>query len=118
VDIPGWYPKYDGPSAGAGIAVAMISAILKQPIPPTFTMTGEITLMGNVLPVGGIKEKIEATLDKNICRVYIPVENRGDYLDMILKGVDESREYPEIVPVTNVQEIVRQIFTVPGLKKG
>lgn len=111
VDIPGWYPKYDGPSAGTGIAVAMISAILKQPIPPTFTMTGEITLMGNILPVGGIKEKIEATLDKNISRVYIPIENRGDYLDMILKGIDDSREYPEIVPVSNVEEIVRQIFT-------
>lgn len=117
VDIPGWYPKYDGPSAGTGIAVSMISAILKQPIPPTFTMTGEITLMGNILPVGGIKEKIEATLDKNISRVYIPVENRGDYLDMILKGLDDTREYPEIVLVSNVEEIVRQIFTIPGQKQ-
>ena len=73
--------------------------------------------MGNILPVGGIKEKIEATLDKNISRVYIPVENRGDYLDMILKGLDDTREYPEIVLVSNVEEIVRQIFTIPGQKQ-
>jgi len=116
VDIPGWFPKYDGPSAGVGIAIAMISAWLKQPIPPSFTMTGEITLMGHVLPVGGIKEKIEATLEKNISRVYIPTDNRGDYLDMILKGLDDSLEYPEIVPVSTVEEIVRQIFTLPEKK--
>ncbi|MCE5223910.1 tetratricopeptide repeat protein [bacterium] len=118
VDIPGWFPKYDGPSAGVGIAVSMISALLKQPIPPTFTMTGEITLMGNIMPVGGIKEKIEATLEKNISRVYIPVDNRGDYLDMILKGLDEMHEYPEIVPVSNVENIVKQIFTFPDRKQN
>lgn len=110
VDIPGWYPKYDGPSAGAGIALAILSAYLQETIPDQITLTGELTLLGDIKPVGGIKEKIEATFDKGIGRVYIPKENQWDYLDMILKGIQESNQYPEIVAVSNVSQIVEALF--------
>lgn len=110
VDIPGWYPKYDGPSAGAGIALAILSAYLQETIPEQITLTGELTLLGDVKPVGGIKEKIEATFDKGIGRVYIPKENQWDYLDMILKGMEGSNQYPEIISVSNVAQIVEALF--------
>ena len=114
VDIPGWFPKYDGPSAGSGVAIALISSLLNKPIPNTVTVTGELSILGNILPVGGIKEKIEATVDKGIERVYIPKENRWDYLDMLLKGEDTSK-LPEVIGVSNVSEIIEELLseTIP-----
>jgi hypothetical protein len=110
VDIPGWFPKYDGPSAGSGIAICIVSAILNKPIPENITVTGEISILGNILPVGGIKEKIEATIDKGIERVYIPKDNKWDYLDMLLKGEDTSK-LPEVVAVSNVSQIVEDLLS-------
>lgn len=110
VDIPGWFPKYDGPSAGSGIAISIVSAILNKPIPENVTATGEISILGNILPVGGIKEKIEATIDKGIDRVYIPKDNKWDYLDMLLKGEDISK-LPEVVAVSNVSQIIEDLLS-------
>lgn len=110
VDIPGWFPKYDGPSAGSGIAISIVSSILNKPIPENITATGEISILGNILPVGGIKEKIEATIDKSIERVYIPKENRWDYLDMLLKGEDTSK-LPQVVAVSNVSQIIEELLS-------
>jgi tetratricopeptide (TPR) repeat protein len=109
VDIPGWFPKYDGPSAGSGISISIVSAILNKPIPVNITATGEISVLGNILPVGGIKEKIEATIDKGIDRVYIPKDNKWDYLDMLLKGEDTSK-LPEVVAVSNVSQIIEDLL--------
>lgn len=109
VDIPGWFPKYDGPSAGSGIAISIVSAIINKPIPVNITATGEISVLGNILPVGGIKEKIEATIDKGIDRVYIPKDNKWDYLDMLLKGEDTSK-LPEVVAVSNVSQIIEDLL--------
>jgi predicted ATP-dependent protease len=97
-------------SLDAGIALAILSAYLKETIPDQITLTGELTLLGDIKPVGGIKEKIEATFDKGIQRVYIPIDNRWDYLDMILKGVEESDQYPEVISVSNVSQIVENLF--------
>lgn len=110
VDIPGWFPKYDGPSAGSGIAISIVSSLLNKPIPENITVTGEISILGNILPVGGIKEKIEATIEKDITRVYIPKENKWDYLDMLLKGENTSK-LPEVVAVSNVSQIIEELFT-------
>jgi tetratricopeptide (TPR) repeat protein len=109
VDLPGWYPRYDGSSAGSSLAIAMLSACLKKALPQDITITGEITLLGDILPVAGIKEKIEATFEKNIQRVFIPKENRWDYLDMVLKGVS-TELMPDVSPVSSVMEIVDQLF--------
>lgn len=114
VDLPGWYPQYDGSSAGCSLAIAMLSACLGQALPQDITITGEITLLGDVLPVAGIKEKIEATFEKNIQRVFIPKENRWDYLDMVFKGVS-SDIVPEITAVSSVMEIIEQLFDFTAL---
>lgn len=118
VDVPGWFPKYDGPSAGVNLAVAMISAYTGKPIPKNVTMTGEISFHGNVMPVGGIKEKIEATYEKGVEKVFIPKENQWDYLDMLIKDtrqemVSENEKtpfkLPIIIAVKSIEEVVEEL---------
>jgi predicted ATP-dependent protease len=118
VDVPGWFPKYDGPSAGVNLAVAMISAYSGKSIPKNVTMTGEISFHGNVMPVGGIKEKIEATYEKGVDKVYIPKENQWDYLDMLIKDTRQemisatekpSLKLPIIVAVKTIDEVVEDL---------
>ncbi len=118
VDVPGWFPKYDGPSAGVNLAVAMISAYSGKSIPKNVTMTGEISFHGNVMPVGGIKEKIEATYEKGVDKVYIPKENQWDYLDMLIKDTRQemisatekpSLKLPIIVAVKTIDVVVEDL---------
>ena len=85
----GGIPK-DGPSAGVAVITALISLIKKQPIDSSISMTGEITLRGKVLPVGGVKEKVLAALNNNIKTIYLPVENKEDLRDIpreLFKGI-------------------------------
>ncbi|CAH0757917.1 unnamed protein product [Diatraea saccharalis] len=74
-------PK-DGPSAGVTITTALLSLALARPVPPHLAMTGEVSLTGRVLPVGGIKEKIIAAKRVGITSVILPEENRHDYDDL------------------------------------
>lgn len=120
IDVPGWLPKYDGPSAGVAIACSMISAYTDKPIPKNITLTGEISMHGRVMPVGGIKEKVEATYGKGIDKIFIPRENKWDYLDMLLKGtttqevsiddeIAETINSPIIQAVSFIDEIVADL---------
>lgn len=80
----------DGPSAGVAVITALISLIKKIPIDSSISMTGEITLRGKVLPVGGIKEKVLAAINNNIKTIYIPIDNKEDIKDIpreLLKGI-------------------------------
>jgi tetratricopeptide (TPR) repeat protein len=109
IDVPGWLPKYDGPSAGLPIAIAMISAYTGKPLPETVTMTGEISSMGRVMPVGGIKEKIEATHEKGITTVFIPKDNKWDHLDMLLKRAGHPEDFvplPNVIDVEFIDDVV------------
>ncbi|MBS3740501.1 MAG: endopeptidase La [Candidatus Cloacimonetes bacterium] len=102
IHVPqGAIPK-DGPSAGITIAVAIISALSKRKVSGKYAMTGEITLMGNVLPVGGLEEKLVAAKRSNIPNVIIPKKNEKDLVEIdkqIKKGLN-------IIPVESMKEVI------------
>ncbi len=94
-------PK-DGPSAGIAMATALVSTLTKIPVRADVAMTGEITLRGRVLPIGGLKEKLLAAMRGGIRTVIIPEENRKDLAD-IPKSVTEQMK---IVPVRWIDEVL------------
>jgi ATP-dependent Lon protease len=107
VHLPeGAVPK-DGPSAGIGMVTAMISTLTGIPVNREIAMTGEVTLRGRVLPIGGLKEKLLAALRGGIKTVMIPEENEKDLVDIPSK----IREGLEIVPVGHVDEVLSRALT-------
>ncbi len=107
IHVPeGSIPK-DGPSAGITLTTALISAFTKTKIPKNIAMTGEITLKGNVLPIGGLKEKSIGALRSGIKKIIIPEENLRD-LDEIPSEVKDEIEY---VVVKNYKEIFEMFLS-------
>jgi ATP-dependent Lon protease len=109
VHLPeGAVPK-DGPSAGIGMVTAIISTLTGIPVRRDVAMTGEVTLRGRVLPIGGLKEKLLAALRGGITMVLIPAENEKDLVEIpqtILNGL-------EIVPVSHVDEVLARALATP-----
>ncbi|MBU0479605.1 MAG: endopeptidase La [Proteobacteria bacterium] len=106
VHVPaGAIPK-DGPSAGITIATALYSALSGKKIRQDVAMTGEITLRGRVLPIGGLREKALAALRADIRRVIIPFQNKKD-LDEIPKDL---RDQMEFIPVKNIMQVFTHVF--------
>ncbi len=107
VHLPeGAVPK-DGPSAGIGMVTAMISTLTGIPVRRDIAMTGEVTLRGRVLPIGGLKEKLLAALRGGIKTVLIPAENEKDLVDIPAT----IREALEIIPVGHVDEVLGHALT-------
>jgi len=109
VHLPeGAVPK-DGPSAGTGMVTAIISTLTGIPVRRNVAMTGEVTLRGRVLPIGGLKEKLLAALRGGIDKVLIPAENEKDLAEIPAT----IRESLEIIPVAHVDEVLVHALASP-----
>ncbi len=109
--VPAGATPKDGPSAGVAILVSILSALTGKPVLPDVAVTGEISLQGRVMPVGGIKEKVLGALAAGITRVFIPQENSRSIEEI----PEETREQMQFELIERVQDVLG-IF-IPGLKE-
>lgn len=106
IHVPaGAIPK-DGPSAGITMAVAIYSAMTGKPVKKGLAMTGEITLRGRVLPIGGLKEKALAALRANLTTIIIPHQNKNDLVEI----PEDLRDKLNFIPVKNIDQVFRKAF--------
>ncbi len=104
IHVPEGATPKDGPSAGIAIVTAIVSALIKQPIDKEVAMTGEITLRGRVLPIGGLKEKILAAHRGRVKKVIIPKDNEKDLKDIPKTTLKDM----EIVLVDNIDDVIKE----------
>jgi len=107
IHVPEGATPKDGPSAGIGMVTSIVSAITKTPVRRDVAMTGEVTLTGQVLPIGGLKEKLLAAHRAGIKQVIIPKENEKDLVDMPKKITDDIK----ITPVETADEVLKIALT-------
>jgi len=110
IHVPAGAVPKDGPSAGITIATAIASLVRDEPVAEDVGMTGEITLTGQVLPIGGLREKVLAAQRYGLERIVIPRDNEPD-LDELL---DETREELEFFPVDSISEVFEIAFSKAG----
>jgi ATP-dependent Lon protease len=109
IHVPEGATPKDGPSAGVGMVTSIISALTEIPVNKNVAMTGEITLRGLVLPIGGLKEKLLAAHRAGIKTVLIPRENKKDLVEVPKIILNDM----EIIPVKNVDEVLKVALTKP-----
>ena len=107
IHVPEGATPKDGPSAGIGMVTSIVSSITNIPVKRDVAMTGEVTLTGQVLPIGGLKEKLIAAHRAGIKEVLIPKENEKDLVDMPKKIIDEIK----ITPVEYADEVLKIALT-------
>ena len=112
IHVPEGATPKDGPSAGIGMVTSIVSAITNNPVRRDVAMTGEVTLTGQVLPIGGLKEKLLAAHRAGIKQVIIPKENEKDLVDMPAKITTDIK----ITPVEYADEVLKVALT-KDLKK-
>ncbi len=103
VHVPEGATPKDGPSAGVGMVTSIVSVLTQIPVRKDIAMTGEVTLRGHVLPIGGLKEKLLAALRGGITTVLIPKENEKDLAEI----PDNVKQGLNIIPVETVDEVIR-----------
>ena len=105
IHVPeGAVPK-DGPSAGITITTALASLLTNKKVSGNIAMTGEVSLRGNVMPIGGLKEKLMAAERAGVKKVFIPKDNIEDLKDI----PEEIKEKIEVIPVTTVKEVLKEL---------
>ncbi len=113
VHVPQGAVKKDGPSAGITLTTAISSLVTNTPVASTFAMTGEVSLRGMVMPIGGLPEKLMAASRAGVKTVFIPKDNVEDLKDV----ADEVKEKLEIVPVTQVTDVLKRVGIIETKKK-
>lgn len=106
IHVPEGATPKDGPSAGCAITTALISALTNKPIPADIAMTGEITLRGKALQIGGLKEKSIAAATAGIKTIFIPKDNKKSLVDIPA----EVKKAVKFIPVEDYQEIYKKLF--------
>ena len=117
VHVPEGATPKDGPSAGVGMCTALVSALTNIPVKADVAMTGEITLRGEVLPIGGLKEKLLAAHRGGITTVLIPHENEKDLVE-IPKNIKDKLSILPVKWIDEVLELALQHLPVPEAKSG
>jgi len=107
IHVPEGATPKDGPSAGIGMVTSIVSAITNNPVRRDIAMTGEVTLTGQVLPIGGLKEKLLAAHRAGIKQVLIPKDNEKDLIDMPKKIIDDIK----ITPVEHADDVLKIALT-------
>ena len=106
IHVPEGATPKDGPSAGVTLTTALVSCLSGKPVSCHIGMTGEITLRGSVLPIGGLREKSIAAARNGLTKIFIPKENERDIEDI----PEEVRKVLEIQPVSHISEILNTLF--------
>ena len=106
IHVPSGAVPKDGPSAGITLVTALTSLVTDTPVNPEYAMTGEVSLRGGVMPIGGLPEKLMAAQRAGIKKVFIPAENERDLEEV----AQEVKEKLEIVPVETVDQVMRLVF--------
>ena len=104
--VPAGATPKDGPSAGVAITASILSALSRKPVHNKVAVTGEITLRGTVLPVGGIKEKVLGALSAGIEKVLLPVENVRDLEDV----PENQRNSMEFVAISDIEQAMKHLI--------
>nr|WP_176371000.1 endopeptidase La [Crenothrix polyspora] len=115
IHVPEGATPKDGPSAGIGMCTAIISALTKIPVRANVAMTGEITLRGEVLPIGGLKEKLLAAHRGGITTVLIPADNEKDLID-IPENIKQNLTIKPVHWIDEVLEVALQYMPIPTVK--
>lgn len=113
VHVPEGATKKDGPSAGITLTTALASLVTGKAVAPKYAMTGEVSLRGVVMPIGGLPEKLMAAVRAGVTDVFIPRENVDDLKDV----ADEVKEKLHIIPVDTVDDVLKTVGILPA-KEG
>ena len=109
--VPAGATPKDGPSAGVAILISILSALTEKPVIPDIAVTGEISLQGRVMPVGGIKEKTLGALAAGITKIFLPFENSRNIEEI----PEETRKLMHFELIKKVQDVIENL--IPGLKE-
>ena len=104
IHVPDGATPKDGPSAGITLTTALVSVLNNKPVPPELAMTGEVSLRGQVNPIGGLPEKLMAAQRAGVKKVFIPADNEEDLKDV----AEEVKEQLTIMPVHEIREVLEE----------